>query len=84
MTELIRLLEPAEAESEWGGCNWTWRTEPSCVRKPEFRLATPHGHMDFCPEHIGAMIASLPAEWLEVFAYREPLEIGLEGDDIPF
>jgi len=86
MSELIRALTRDEQCSKYVDCCWTWHTDPSnCVRLPAFRLATPHGEMDFCPEHIGYMIAALPSEWVEGFAYREPLVVtGGEDDDIPF
>lgn len=83
MSELIRTLTDEEADRKYVDCCWTWRDQPNCVRKPLFRLATPHGEMDFCREHVGYMVAALPREWLEGFAYREPMVV--EGnDDIPF
>lgn len=84
MSELIRVLTADEADRKYVDCCWTWVNQPNCVRRPTFRLATPHGHMDFCSEHIDYAIASLPSEWIEGFAYREPEPVGAEGDDIPF
>lgn len=83
--ELLRTLTPDEQSHRYIDCCWTSRDRPNCVRLPTFRLATPHGHMDFCPEHIGYAIASLPAEWLVGWEYREPLAVTTgENDDIPF
>jgi hypothetical protein len=86
VSELIRVLTDEEADHKYGGCCWTWRNaDPtSCVRRPEFRLATPHGHMDFCREHIDYALASLPPEWIEGWAYREPEPVTETSDDIPF
>ena len=84
MSELLRMLTPEEQQTKYVDCCWTWRDQPNCVRLPFFRLATPHGEMDFCPEHIGYMIAALPSEWIEGWAYREPVLIEGDADDIPF
>ncbi len=81
--ELIRSLSADEANQKYVVCCWTWVNQPDCVRLPTFRLATPHGHMDFCPEHIGPMIASLPQEWLSCWAFRESVIVD-SSDDIPF
>lgn len=82
--ELLRLLEPAEADQKYVDCCWTWVNEPNCVRRPMFRLATPIGHMNFCPEHISYMLAELPAEWVSGWAFREPVEAEGGSDDVPF
>lgn len=87
MSALIRMLTPAEQQTKYVDCCWTWHwhSDPhACVRLPVFRLATPHGEMDFCPEHIDYMLAALPPEWIAGWAYREPVTIGSERDDIPF
>jgi hypothetical protein len=76
---LIRLLTHDEANDKWACCGWA-----DCNAMPCFRLATPHGHIDYCRDHIDCAIASLPAEWLDGWAYREPLAVTTEGDDIPF
>lgn len=81
--ELVRLLSTEEQDRRYSDCDWTWRNYRGCVRLPFFRLATPHGHMDFCPEHISAAIAMLPPDWVEFWAFREPPERE-ESDDIPF
>ena len=84
MSELIRVLTAEEADRKYVDCCWTWVNQPNCVRRPMYRLATPHGHMDFCPEHIDYMIAELPSEWIGSWAYREPLAWEEQTDDIPF
>lgn len=85
MSELIRTLNEDEQGRKYVDCCSIWGDETSCVRLPTFRLATPHGEMDFCPDHIGYAIASLPPEWLDGFAYRERVLVaGSESDDIPF
>ncbi len=78
---LIRLLTHEEATGRWAACGWS--SPEACDVMPCFRLATPHGHMDFCRDHIDYAIASLPSEWLDGWAYREPLTVEA-GDDIPF
>ena len=80
---LLRTLASDEALREYIGCCWTWRDESACCKTPVFRLATPHGQLDYCAEHIDYAIVSLPPEWLEGFAYREPVTVEA-GDDIPF
>lgn len=82
--ELLRSLSQIEKHGRHSDCCWTWRDEPACDRLPTFRLATPHGQIDFCPEHIGYAIAGLPPEWLEAWAYREPLVFEAGDDDVPF
>lgn len=85
MSSLIRTLSREEQSHRYVDCCWTWASDPTnCVRLPVFRLATPHGEMDFCVEHIDNAIAELPPEWIEGWAYREPVAIGEESDDIPF
>lgn len=83
MSDLIRSLTPDEATHKYVQCCWYSKDCENCVRLPMFRLATPHGHQDFCDDHIDYMIASLPADWLAGFEYREPVLID-SGDDIPF
>lgn len=85
MSGLIRVLTHEEAHHKYNDCCWaTPRSDlSSCVRIPMFRLATPHGEMDFCREHIDYAVASLPTEWVEGFAYREPVLMET-NDDIPF
>ena len=80
---LIRLMTPREQDHRYNDCCWTWVGQPNCVRLPFFRLATPHGEMDFCPDHIDQAIASLPPEWIGSWAFREPVAME-EQDDIPF
>lgn len=84
MSGLLRNLTREEANTRGIDCCWTWRDKPNCVRLPYFRLATPHGELDYCPEHIDYAIASLPPEWIEGFAYREPVVVEGASDDIPF
>lgn len=83
MGDLIRTLTKAEQERKYVDCCWTWRDQPNCVRLPVYRVATPHGHMDFCDEHVDYILAALPPGWLEGFAYREPVVLPDDGD-IPF
>jgi hypothetical protein len=83
MSGLIRVLTSDEANQRYACCGWYSEAEPNCVRVPLFRLATPHGETDFCREHIDYMVAALPREWLDGFAYREPLTLEA-NDDIPF
>jgi len=72
-----------ETNAEFVRCGWWSKAEGSCEALPCFRLATPHGHQDFCRDHIDAMIAALPSEWIAGWAWREPIVVG-ESDDIPF
>lgn len=81
-SELVRVLTPEEQNHRYVDCCWTWVGQPNCVRLPLYRIATPHGNMDFCPEHIDNAIASLPPEWISGWAYREPVRV--EADDVPF
>lgn len=81
---LIRLLRPSEVAHVTMLCDWTWRGYEGCAARPWFRIATPHGHMDFCPDHIDPAIAMLPPDWIEGWAFREPLPVGEESDDLPF
>ena len=83
MNGLIRVLTGDEAHAPWTSCCWTYRQD-SCDATPVMRLATPHGEQDFCRDHIDHAIASLPPDWIEFFAYREPVSVGETGDDIPF
>lgn len=83
MGELIQILTPEQQGQKYVDCCWTWVNEPNCVRLPRYRIATPHGQLDFCDEHIDAMLASLPDEWLRQFEHREAVVIG-GSDDIPF
>ena len=80
---LIRLLTHDEANGQWACCGWWDRADGSCESMPCFRLATPHGHIDYCRDHIDYAVASLPSEWVEGWAWREPVAAE-EGDDIPF
>lgn len=80
---LIRVLTFNEARSTWSCCGWWDRADGGCEAVPVFRLATPHGHQDFCRDHVDYMLASLPPEWVGSWGYREPLAME-EQDDLPF
>ena len=79
---LIRVLTLDETRTAYAMCHWWTRAEEGCDATPCFRLATPVGHLDYCRDHIDHAIASLPPEWIEGWAYREP--VGKETDDVPF
>ena len=80
---LIRVLTFEEANGQWATCCWSDKAAGACEAMPCFRLATPHGHQDFCRDHIDPMIALLPPEWIDGWAWREPTTTE-ESDDIPF
>lgn len=86
MSGLIRVLTQEESRHPNGGCAFYWRGsewEEGCDAVALLRLATPHGEQDFCRDHIDYMIAALPPEWIEGFAYRQPPTEDA-SDDIPF
>ena len=80
---LIRVLTHDEAHHPHNGCAWWAQAEGNCDAVPLLRLATPHGHLDYCRDHIDYALASLPEGWIASWCYREPVPVG-DTDDIPF